>query len=230
MMHQSIDRKKKYFFYFFVFLFLSTINNLSLSKNTELLSRIKTIEVSGLSKGLNYKVKKKIDYLLNKNIFFFNKEPLINELESHNYIQSYEVNKFYPSKIIINLKQTNLLAITLSNNKKYVIGSNGKLIDYEIFNFDLNLPNFFGKFSSKDFISFINIINQTDFDYKEITDIFFFQSGRWDIKTKDNKIIKLPKENLKKAFIKANKIIKNTNLNHKLIDLRIPNQVILLNE
>ena len=65
--------------------------------------------------------------------------------------------------------------------------------------------------------------------YNEITDIFFFQSGRWDIKTKNNQTIKLPKENLKKAFIKATKIIKNNNLNHILIDLRIPNQVILMN-
>ena len=83
--------------------------------------------------------------------------------------------------------------------------------------------------SSEDFVAFIDSINQTDFNYNEITDIFFFQSGRWDIKTKNNHTIKLPKENLKKAFIKASKIIKNNNLDHKLIDLRIPNQVILMN-
>ena len=94
----------------------------------------------------------------------------------------------------------------------------------------MNLPNFFGKFSKKEFISFINVINQTNFDYNQISDIFFFKSGRWNIKTKNNQIIKLPKENLKKAFMKATNIIESDNLNHKLIDLRIPNQVILLNE
>ena len=85
-------------------------------------------------------------------------------------------------------------------------------------------------FQAKILFFFIDTINQTDFNYNEITDIFFFQSGRWDIKTKNNHTIKLPKENLKKAFIKATKIIKNDNLNHKLIDLRIPNQVILMND
>tara|TARA_Y100000590_G_scaffold197053_1_gene223801 strand:+ start:16 stop:708 length:693 start_codon:yes stop_codon:yes gene_type:complete len=229
MMHQLTDRKKNYLLYFFIFIFLSTTNNLSLLKNFELFSNIQNIKVEGLRDDLNLKIKKNLNFLLNENIFFLNKELLINELKKLNYIQSYKVSKNYPSTVVINIKQTDLLAITVNNNNKYIIGSNGKLIDHEIFNSNINLPNFFGKFSSKDFVFFINIIKQTNFNYNEITDIFFFQSGRWDIKTINDQTIKLPKENLKKAFIKAAKIIKNNNLNHKLIDLRIPNQVILMN-
>jgi len=75
------------------------------------------------------------------------------------------------------------------------------------------------------------IINQTDFGYKYIGDIFFFPSGRWDIKTKNNITIKLPKEDIKYALIKAQKIIKTNELNdNNIIDLRIANQVILSNE
>ena len=229
MMHQLIDRKKNYLLYFFIFIFSSTINNLSLLKHVELLPNINDIKVEGLTNDLNIKIKQNVNFLLNENIFFFNKELLINELKKLNYIHSYKVSKNYPSTVVINLKQTDLLAITVNNNNKYIIGSNGKLINYEIFNSNFNLPNFFGKFSSKDFVSFINIINQANFNYNEISDIFFFKSGRWDIKTINDQTIKLPKENLKKAFIKATKIIKNNNLNHKLIDLRIPNQVILMN-
>ena len=230
MMHQLIDKKKSYLLYFFIFIFLSTINNLSLLKHAELLLNIKNIKVEGLTNDLNLKIKQNVNFLLDENIFFFNKELLINELKKLNYIHSYKVSKNYPSTVVINLKRTDLLAITVNNNNKYIIGSNGKLINYEIFNSNFNLPNFFGKFSSEDFISFINIINQTNFNYNEITYIFFFQSGRWDIKTVNDQIIKLPKENLKKAFMKATNIIESDNLNHKLIDLRIPNQVILLNE
>ena len=229
MMHQLIDKKKSYLLYFFIFIFLSTINNLSLLKHAELFPNIKNIKVEGLTNDLNLTIKQNVNFLLNENIFFFNKKLLINELKKINYIHTYKVSKNYPSTIIINLKQTDLLAITVNNNNKYIIGSNGKLINYEIFNSNFNLPNFFGKFSSEDFVFFIDTINQTDFNYNEITDIFFFQSGRWDIKTINDQTIKLPKENLKKAFIKATKIIKNNNLNHKLIDLRIPNQVILMN-
>ena len=59
---------------------------------------------------------------------------------------------------------------------------------------------------------------------------FFFPSGRVDIKTKNNLIIKFPLENLKEAIIIVNKIINNKNYNNNIIDLRVPNQLILSNE
>ena len=231
MMHQSTDKKLKYLFYFIIFLFLTTINNLSLIKSKDLLSNITTIEVSGLKENLNLRIKKNFEFLLNNNIFQINKELIIKELDSYDYLQNYKVYKIYPSKIIINLSQTHLLATTIKNNKKYIIGSNGKFINYEIFNLNYNLPNVFGNFSSEDFIFLTKIINQTNFDYKNIEDILFFPSGRWNIKTKDNITIKLPKEDAKYALIKVQNIFKNIELkDNNVIDLRIPNQVILLNE
>ena len=78
-MHQSTDKKKKYFLYFLIFLLLSTINNLSLIRSKELLSNIKTIEVSGLKNNLNLSIKKNFEFLLNKNIFQINEELLIDQ-------------------------------------------------------------------------------------------------------------------------------------------------------
>ena len=80
-MHQSTDKKKKYFLYFAIFLLLSTINNLSLIRGKELLSNIKTIEVSGLKNNLNLSIKKNFEFLLNKNIFQIDQELLINKLD-----------------------------------------------------------------------------------------------------------------------------------------------------
>ena len=230
-MHQSTDKKKKYFLYFLIFLLLSTINNLSLIRSKELLSNVKTIEVSGLKNNLNTSIKKNFEFLLNNNIFQIDQELLKNKLDLYNYLQNYKVFKLYPSKIIIKLTQTNLLATTIKDNQKYIIGSNGKLINFEIFNLNNDLPHVFGNFSSEDFFLLTKIINQTDFGYKYIGDIFFFPSGRWDIKTKNNITIKLPKEDIKYALIKAQKIIKSNELNdNNIIDLRIANQVILSNE
>ena len=230
-MHQSTDKKKKYFPYFMIFLLLSTINNLSLIRSKELLSNVKTIEVSGLKNNLNLSIKKNFEFLLNKNIFQINEEILINKLDLYNYLQNYKVFKIYPSKIIIKLTQTNLLAITIKDNQKYIIGSNGKLINFEIFNLNNDLPHVFGNFSSEDFLSLTKIINQSDLGYKNIKDIFIFPSGRWDIKTKNNITIKLPQEDTKYALTKAQNIIKSNVLNdNNIIDLRIANQVILLNE
>ena len=230
-MHQLTDKKKKYLLYFIIFLLLSTINNLSLMRSKELLSKINTIEVSGLKNNLNLSIKKNFEFLLNKNIFQINEEILINKLDFYNYLQNYKVFKIYPSKIIIKLTQTNLLATTIKDNQKYIIGSNGKLINFEIFNLSYDLPHVFGNFSSEDFIFLIKIINETDLGYNNIKNIFFFPSGRWDLKTKNNIIIKLPKEDTKYALVKAQNIIKNNMLDdNNIIDLRIANQVILSND
>ena len=231
MTHQSIDKKNKYLFYFIIFLFLTTINSISLTESKDLLSKVKTVEVSGLKENLNTSVEKNFEFLLNNNIYKINKELIIKELDRYNYLQNYQVNKIYPSKIIKNLSQTNLLATTIKDNKNYIIGSNGKFINYEIFNLNYDLPNVFGSFSSEEFIFLRKIIDQTDFDYNNIENILFFPSGRWDIKTKDNITIKLPKEGAEQALIKVQSIFNNIELkDNNVIDLRIPNQVILVNE
>ena len=96
-MHQSIDKKQKYLLYLIIFLFLTTINNFSLIRSKELLSNIKTIEVSGLKNNLNLSIKKNFEFLLNNNIFQIEKELLENKLDLYNYFKNYHkinTNKF----------------------------------------------------------------------------------------------------------------------------------------
>ena len=80
------------------------------------------------------------------------------------------------------------------------------------------------------FTSFLKIIRQSKLNYNNINEIFFYPSGRIDIKNKDNLLIKFPMQNLEEAIIIVNKIIKNKNFRNNLIDLRVPNQLILSNE
>tara|TARA_Y100000294_G_scaffold155724_1_gene156177 strand:- start:53 stop:742 length:690 start_codon:yes stop_codon:yes gene_type:complete len=229
-MHQQIDKKHRLILLVILFLFISTINNIKFKKNINDLSNIKDLEVVGLSVNLNQKIKEKINFLLNQDIFFVNENYIKENLNEYKYLESFDVFKVFPSKIIINLKQTTFLANTIKDNQKYIVGSNGKLIDNKILNLNLDLPNIFGNFSKKDFISFFNIIKNSKFNYSEIKDIFFFKSGRWDIRTKFGILVKLPKNEMGIALDKAINLIKNPEVNYKVIDLRIANQVILSNE
>ena len=88
----------------------------------------------------------------------------------------------------------------------------------------------FGKFTPEKFINFKKIIYQSDLNYNKIKEIFFYPSGRIDIKNKDNVLIKFPLQNLEESLEIANKIINNKNFNNNIIDLRISNQLILSNE
>ena len=229
-MLQQIDKKQKLFIYLFFLLLLTTFNNLSLSNSEYLKLKINQIKVSGLNSENNLKISEEFNKLVyQKNIFFISKDYFINILEKNNLIHSFKVTKIYPNSIEVQVKKTELLAVTDRNNKKFFIGSNGKLINFESYN--KSLPYVFGKIKIKDFIEFKKIIAKSKFNFEEISELYFFPSGRWDIKNNKGILIKLPETNLLKALNLAYHItINETFKNDKVIDLRIYNHVISTNE
>ena len=191
---------------------------------------MQSIEVSGLDNAINLEIEKNLNFLKNTNIFFIDREILKDQISKYNYIENYNIIKLYPSKIILELQQAEFLARTIKNSETFLIGSNSKFINIEKFKNYENLPLVFGKFTAEKFINFKKIINQSDLNYNSIKEIFFYPSGRIDIKSKDNVLIKFPMQNLKESLFIANKIINNKNFNNNIIDLRISNQLILSNE
>jgi len=87
-----------------------------------------------------------------------------------------------------------------------------------------------GKFTTEKFVSLEKIINKSGLEYNNIKEIFFYPSGRIDIKNKDNVLIKFPIKNLEIALNQVNKLLNNKNFNYNVIDLRVSNQLILSNE
>jgi cell division protein FtsQ len=231
-MHQEIDKKNKIFFYIFLFILLTSINNNSFLKKINSLLKINNIEVKGLSESENYQLSNKFRLLLFQNILLVSNESFKKILDKNNLIQSFNIKKNYPNSIIINIKKTDFLALTNLNNKKYVIASNGRVIKYESIKESLKeLPYVFGKIEYSNFIIFKKIIDKSKFDYKNINSLYYFPNKRWDIKTKNNVLIKLPDTNILKSLNIAKNIISNKNfVNKNIIDLRISNYIITSNE
>tara|TARA_Y100000741_G_scaffold335120_1_gene292789 strand:+ start:134 stop:823 length:690 start_codon:yes stop_codon:yes gene_type:complete len=229
-MLQSIDKKKKLFIYLFLLVFLTTINNLSLSKSGYLKLKINQIKVYGLNDESNFNISEEFNRLISqKNLFFINKDYFVNVLKKNNLVHSFKVRKIYPNTIEVQIQKTKFLAVTNYNKKKFFIGSNGKLINFKSSN--KNLPYVFGKIKIEEFIKFTKIVINSKFNFEEISELYFFPSGRWDIKTNKDILIKLPQKNLLKALNLSHHIITNENFkNNKIIDLRIYNNVILTNE
>ena len=74
-------------------------------------------------------------------------------------------------------------------------------------------------------------IKKSKFDLDTVKEFYFFPSGRWDLKTKDNKLFKLPSENLELKLNLIYNILKNEELNNiKIIDLRFSDKIIFTNE
>jgi len=214
---------KKISLYLFLFLLLGSLNNKNLV-NIEF-PKIKKIDVQGLQ-IINDEFTQKLDLLKKKNLFDLNKSNLKELLNSNNLIEEYTIFKKYPSSLEIKIIETTLLGLINKNGMNFYIGSNGKLINAkdEI----MNLPYIFGELNIENFLIIKKIIDQSKLNYKEVQNLFFFPSGRWDIELTSGVLIKLPITNIKKSLDLSLNLLNSKEFNNiKTIDTRPANQVII---
>ncbi len=218
------QKSKKILIYFFLFLMIGTLNNKNL--NNIDLTKVNEIVVTGLDEKDNIYLIRKLSFLKINNLFFLDERRIKEILNSYNLVENYSVFKKYPSTLNIKIDKTKFLAQVKRENKFFFLGSNGKLIDST--NIQKDVPFIFGDFKNKNFFELINTIQETNFDYSKIKNLYFFKSGRWDIELNDGLLIKLPKENLKKNFEFLMSFLEKDHENKiDKIDLRQHNQVVV---
>ena len=223
-MHLLTDKKNKIIVYLLFLLVLSTTNGKFVGNQNNYSSKINNIIIVGLPNDETQKISNELNYLFYKNILLVNKNNIQKIISKYNIIEVYSVKKIYPSTINIKIHPTILVA-RLSNDDK-LVGANGKLIDDKENN--EILPYIFGKFNSKEFLTFKKHITKSKFSFKKFKMLYFFPSNRWDILTNDDILIKLPQDNFSESLKLAYKIINNDDFKHKsLIDLRINNHLII---
>ena len=106
------------------------------------------------------------------------------------------------------------------------MGSNGKLIKKSEIHKDI--PFIFGNFKDKSFFELKKAIDESDLKYEEVKELFYFQSGRWDIRFKNDILLRLPKNKINEYLKLYLKILENENFSKiKIVDLRQQNQVII---
>tara|TARA_B100000035_G_scaffold282278_1_gene263733 strand:- start:196 stop:870 length:675 start_codon:yes stop_codon:yes gene_type:complete len=221
-MHLLIS--KKIIIYLLLFCFLVSINNISLTNIS--FPKIDKIEISGLNIDERKKIKSFINDANFKNIFHLDKQYLKKKINSINNIEQFEIFKNYPSTLKILIKETKILARTKKNNLDYLIGSNGKLIqnDYSV----SNLPFVFGDLDINEFLNFKSEIDQSNFNFEDITKLYYFKSKRWDIETYQGYLIRLSKDNVKNNLNLFVRLSNEDKFKDELIiDFRQKDQIIL---
>ena len=218
-----LQKSKKFLIYFFVFLLVGTLNNKNI--NFEL-PRINQIEVSGLSDKENFEILESLEVFKVYNLFFLNKIQLNKLVNTHNHIEEFFIFKKYPSSLNIKISKAKPLAYINKDNQNFYIGSNGKLIKTK--NQTKELPYIYGDLNLKEFFNLKNLIDQSNFKFSEIKNLFFLPSGRWDLELNSGILIKLPKLKLKESLNLYSELLKQKKfINNSLIDLRQNNQVII---
>ena len=221
-MHQR--KSKKILIYFFLLIIVSSISNNSI--NNLNLSKIQNIKISGLNPKENKILLNKIKNLNVENIFVINKNEIVKLINSNPLVERYEVFKKYPSTIYINIQKTNFFARINDNGQIFLIGSNGKLtLANKTFN---ELPFIFGKPNVEEFLKFKKIIDKSKFSYNKIENLYFFPSKRWDLKLKENILLKLPNNFTYETLDHLYDFLEINNVkSFTVVDARINNQIII---
>ncbi len=227
MMHQSINKKKLYF-YLLILLFLSTIFNFNLINVLKNINLIKSIEIEGISNKEQNLLRKELQIFFDKNIFFIKKNEIIYVLNQFNFLKDFNIQKVFPSKLIISAEKTKFLASTFIKGKKFYIGDNEKFTPVVETEKEKNLPVVFGKFSVKEFLELQEILLKQKIDLNKVEKYFYHMSKRWDLQKNNGLIIMLPSQNISDSLKIYNKLKNNNKLNSaKIVDLRISERIVL---
>ncbi len=219
-----LSKSKKILIYLFLLIIFGSINNKSFTNLN--FFKVKNLRLVGLNSVESENLLTKFEKIKKKNIFFLEKKELVKILNSNNLIESFVINKNYPSDVNIVIKKTTFLANIKILDENFFIGSNKKLI--KSLADDPNLPTVYGNPSLKDFFSINEKILKSSIKLNDIKRLYFFPSKRWDLKLKNGNLIKLPTNNSIKSL---NNYFKIKNLpqfnNVKIFDMRINNQIIV---
>ena len=229
-MHQSINKKKIYF-YLLILLLLSSTFNFKIISSFNKLNLIKHINIVGLNEKEKKILEKNLKIFLNQNIFLISKDEIEKILKNNSFIDTYEIVKVYPEDLVINVTKTQFVGKTILDGEKFYIGKNGKLTKISLVEKEYNQPQVFGSSELYEFLKLREILLKNGFNLDKIKKYYYYKSKRWDIENNDNVLIRLPSENIEnslknyRSLIKTNKIIKSN-----LIDLRIKNKIIFTYE
>ena len=216
-------KSKRILFYFFLLFIVGSINNISLDQIKA--DKIKKINIYGLEIDESDLLLKNINALNLSNIFFLNANEIKKVIDKNALVENYRIIKEYPATLNIKINKTKFLAKINKEGQTFFIGSNRKLIESSS---NEELPFIFGKPNLEEFFEIKKKIDDSKISYENIKSLFFFQSKRWDVKLKNNVLLKLSKESSKDTIdVVYQFLIDNNESNIKMIDARVKNQIIV---
>ncbi len=229
-MHQSISKKRIYF-YLLIFLFFSSTFNFNFILKFKKLNLVNHINIEGLNEKEKNILKKNLEIFINKNIFLIRKEEVANKLKNNSFLDNYSIVKILPSKLLVKAKKTEFVGKTLIDGEKFYIGKNGKLTKVLLVEREYNLPQVFGKFKVSEFLKLQDVLSSNGFNLNKIKNYYYYKSNRWDIENNNDIVFMLPSQNVDKSLKNYQSLLKTKDIiTGQLIDLRINNKIILTNE
>lgn len=217
-------RKSFVGFFLLFILFTTYIPKIDLSENLNFL--IKEIKLDGNFVIKDKEIRDRLDFLYKENLFFLNNKKIKKNLKKETFIESYNIKKIYPDTIKLTIIEKIPIAILINKKKKFYLSNKGDQINFKDIEIYKRLPTVFG--NEKKFYILYNDLKDLEFPLEKIKSFYYFEAGRWDLVTFEDKIIKLP---IGDYLFSLKNYMKSTNdnsfNNYKIYDYRIKDQLIL---
>tara|TARA_B100001989_G_C24431803_1_gene409394 strand:- start:118 stop:783 length:666 start_codon:yes stop_codon:yes gene_type:complete len=220
-----MSKKKNLFLFVIFFLLLTTFNKTELDFKENIFFQIKQVEFVN-NKLLNDNVKEKFLSLKGRNLLKLSKMDIDERVKDFPFISHVKINKIYPDMIRIEIFEKKIIANLFDGKEKFHIDDRGNFIDLNnLKRFD-EKPSVFG--GKEYFFPFYKNLVELNFPINKIHSFYFFEIGRWDIKTKQGIIIKLPAENYSQSIKNFLSNYENFDFkNFKTFDYRVKKELII---
>ena len=221
-----MKKSLKIYFLIFIFFIFSTYNIKESRESVSIFFPIKKILIENAVVTNLLELKSDLSFLINRSLFFLDKEKILTTINKHNFISSILLTKKYPNTLKITITEKTLVATQVIDREKFYITKDNKKINFINLKIYEDLPSIFGKY--KNFDLFYNNLEENNFKINDVKAFYYFDIGRWDIVLKNEKVIKLPEKNYLEMLSKINLMINDNNFSkYKVFDFRIKDQLIL---
>ncbi len=208
-----------------LFLLLSTYS-LKINDNLNLKLNIEKIKIENNSIISNDEILEELSFLYNENLFLLKNDEIKRALNNIGFIESFKIKKIYPNKLKVQVFERKPIFILHEKKNKYYYTDKNELLDYVKIEQFKTLPIVFS--NKKNFDIFYQDLKKIDFPFNLIETFYFFESKRWDLKTKTGQLIKLPVTNYIQSLENFLDIKDKDNFaKYKIFDYRISDQLIL---
>ena len=216
----------KIYFLIFIFFIFSTYNWKYDKENISIFFPIQEILIENNAATNLSELKYDLNFLINTNLFFLNKEKILTIINKHDFISNIQLKKKYPNTLKILIVEKIPVATQIIDKKKFYITKDNEKINFIDLKIYEDLPSISGK--NNNFNIFYNDLKKNNFKINRIKAFYYFDIDRWDIVLKNEKVIKFPEKNYLDLLPKINLMLNDNNFyKYKVFDFRIKDQLIL---
>ena len=192
--------------------------------------RIENIIITGTNNLSEDYIHNIIKIYNNDNIFKINLSTIHNKIIKNSWVKEAYIERVLPNTIKIEIREKKPVAIWQNKTNNKLVTASGDVIYHgNVHIFKNDFPIIKGNKSKDNLSSILRILEANKNLSKNIWSLTFINQRRWDLRFNQGLIVRLPAQNVNKAWNKVIKLQQNYNiLNLRLteIDLRNPEQIL----